>query len=88
MNDTAVTILGFAAAFGTTAAWLPQVKQTWQTRSAEDFSWSYLALFSAGVALWMVYGIFRKDPAVVVANFVTLLLVIVVAFVKMRECHK
>jgi MtN3 and saliva related transmembrane protein len=88
MNDIAVTILGFAAAFGTTAAWLPQVKQTWQTRSAEDFSWSYLALFSTGVALWMIYGILRKDPAVVVANAVTLLLVIVMSVVKMREQRK
>ncbi|HEX7152175.1 MAG TPA: SemiSWEET transporter [Thermoanaerobaculia bacterium] len=80
-----VTILGFAAAFGTTAAWFPQVWKTWRSRSAEDFAWSYLALFSAGVALWLVYGIFRKDAAVIAANAVTLLLVISVSFVKVRE---
>ncbi|HEX9982835.1 MAG TPA: SemiSWEET transporter [Thermoanaerobaculia bacterium] len=80
-----MTALGFAAAFGTTAAWFPQVLKTWRSRKADDFSWSYLALFSAGVALWLVYGIFRKDAAVMVANAVTLLLVVSVAFVKMRE---
>jgi MtN3 and saliva related transmembrane protein len=80
-----VLLLGFAAAFGTTAAWLPQVVKTWRTRKADDFSWTYLALFSTGVALWLVYGCFRHDAAVIAANAVTLVLVAVVTFVKIRE---
>lgn len=79
------TIIGGFAAFGTTAAWLPQVLKTWKSRSAEDFSWPYLAMFSSGVALWLVYGILRKDAVIIAANGVTLLLVITVAFVKSRE---
>lgn len=79
------TIIGSAAAFGTTAAWLPQVFKTWKTRSAEDFSWSYLALFSAGVSGWTVYGVLRKDGVVIAANILTLLLVITIVFVKMKE---
>lgn len=85
MNPVFITVIGGLAAFGTTAAWLPQVLRTWRSRSAEDFSWSYLAMFSAGVALWLVYGILRKDGVIVAANGVTLLLVLTVAFVKMRE---
>jgi MtN3 and saliva related transmembrane protein len=88
MNQTVVTVIGFVAAIGTTAAWLPQVVQTWRTRSANDFSWSYLALFSTGVALWMLYGVLRKDPAIIAANGLTLLLVMVVTFVKVRERRK
>jgi MtN3 and saliva related transmembrane protein len=79
------TIIGALAAIGTTAAWLPQVVKTWRSRSAEDFSWSYLAMFSTGVALWIVYGLLRKDGVVIGANVVTLLLVLTVLFVKMRE---
>ncbi|MDQ3281929.1 MAG: SemiSWEET transporter [Acidobacteriota bacterium] len=79
------TIIGGCAAFGTTAAWLPQVFKTWKSRSAEDFSWSYLALFSAGVALWIVYGVMKKDGVIITANAVTLLLVVSVTFVKIRE---
>jgi MtN3 and saliva related transmembrane protein len=82
---TWVTVIGALSAIGTTAAWLPQVVQTWRTRSAEDFSWSYLALFSAGVAGWIVYGVLRKDFVVLAANVVTLLLVLTVLFVKTRE---
>ena len=79
------TIIGGCAAFGTTAAWLPQVLKTWKTRSAEDFSWPYLAMFSSGVALWLAYGALRKDPVIMAANAITLLLVVTVAFVKSRE---
>lgn len=85
MNSTFTTVIGGLAAFGTTAAWLPQVVRTWRSRSAEDFSWGYLAMFSTGVALWNVYGVLRKDPVIIAANAVTLALVLTVAFVKMRE---
>ena len=82
---TWITVIGALSAIGTTAAWLPQVVQTWRTRSAEDFSWSYLALFSAGVAGWIAYGFLRKDFVVIAANVVTLALVLTVLFVKTRE---
>ncbi|MEA2490022.1 MAG: MtN3 and saliva related transrane protein [Acidobacteriota bacterium] len=85
MSPVIITIIGGCAAFGTTAAWLPQVVRTWRSRSAEDFSWGYLAMFSTGVALWIVYGILKKDGVIIAANAVTFVLVIVVAFVKMRE---
>jgi len=83
-----MTIIGMASAIGTTAAWLPLVVQTWRTRKADDFSWSCLALFSAGVSGWIVYGILRDDAVVVAANAVTLLLVLTVLFVKIREASR
>ena len=85
MSPVLINVIGGCAAFGTTAAWLPQVIRTWRSRSAEDFSWSYLAMFSTGVALWIVYGILKKDAVIIAANTVTFALVLVVAFVKMRE---
>ena len=82
------TIIGTLSAIGTTAAWLPQVLQTWRTRSAEDFSWGYLWLFSSGVAGWTLYGILKRDAVIVAANAVTLALVIVVMVVKLREIRQ
>lgn len=78
----AITIVGILAALGTTCAWLPQVVKTWTTKNARDFSWGYLAMFSTGVALWMVYGILKKDPVIIGANAITLALVMSIAFVK------
>ncbi|MDP9194683.1 MAG: SemiSWEET transporter [Acidobacteriota bacterium] len=84
MKDLLILAVGFGAAFGTTAAWFPQVARTWKTRSARDFSWGYLALFIMGVSLWTMYGVLRRDLVVIVGNGVTLLLVISVVLVKAR----
>lgn len=85
MSGFWITVLGLAAAVGTTGAWLPQIVKTFRTRSARDFSWGYLTLFTTGVTLWAIYGVLRNDIAIYGANFVTLGLVIGVAFVKVVE---
>lgn len=85
MNNLLILAVGFGAAFGTTIAWLPQVGRTWTTRSARDFSWGYLFLFMMGVFLWTMYGVLRHDIVVIIANGVTLLLVMSVGLVKARE---
>ena len=79
------TVVGALAAIGTTFAWLPQVLKTWRTGRADDFSWSYLALFSGGVAGWLIYGILKKDSVIIAANAVTLILTLVIVRVKMSS---
>jgi MtN3 and saliva related transmembrane protein len=84
MTDLWPTIVGLAAALGTTAAWFPQVARTLKTRSARDFSWHYLRLFAGGVSLWMVYGILKRDWLITATNLFILLLVLMIAWVKFR----
>jgi len=67
--------LGLVAGVLTTAAWLPQIARTWRSRSADDLSWPYLLVFSAGVSLWLLYGVLSADVPVLVANAVTIVLV-------------
>lgn len=85
MKNLLIFAVGFGAAIGTTAAWFPQVVRTWNTRSARDFSWGYLSLFIMGVFLWTMYGVLRRDLVIIIANGITLLLVISVGLVKARE---
>jgi MtN3 and saliva related transmembrane protein len=85
MENTLIFAIGFGAAIGTTAAWFPQLVRTWKTQRARDFSWGYLALFITGVFLWTMYGLIRRDIVITIANGITLLLVISVGLVKMRE---
>lgn len=85
LSSTLTTIVGSLAAIGTTAAWLPQVIKTLRTGRADDFSRGYLALFAAGVAFWLFYGILRHDPVIIAANTATLALVFVIVAVKVRS---
>lgn len=66
--------LGLVAGALTTCCWLPQLFRSWRTRSTADLSWLYLAVLGAGIALWMMYGVLRRDLAITVTNALTLTL--------------
>ena len=62
------TVIGLLAAFCTTVANVPQVKKTWQTKRADDLSLKMLLLLMTGVGLWVVYGVFKSDAVIILAN--------------------
>lgn len=64
--------VGLAAAVLTMFSFVPQIVKVLKTRSAGDVSVVMLAQLSAGVTLWIVYGIARRDPIIILANIVTL----------------
>ena len=65
--------IGFAAAFLTTAAFIPQAYQSWKTRDLSGISLPMYSLFTTGVALWFLYGLIIKSLPIVVANAITLI---------------
>ena len=77
--------MGLFAGVLTTACWLPQLFRSWRTRSTRDFSWLYLIVLTAGVSLWAVYGILRADPAVIIANVVTVCFLLFLLVIKVGE---
>jgi MtN3 and saliva related transmembrane protein len=76
--------VGLFAAALTTAAWLPQIWRTWQTRSAGDLSWGYLGVTGTGMASWFTYGLLAGDAAVVLTNVLTIALLFLLAVLKMN----
>lgn len=88
MNSYA-TLIGFMAATLTTIAFVPQVIKVWKTRSARDVSLGMYALFTIGVALWLIYGLLIGSWPVIVANSITLILagMVLVMKVKFDGCN-
>jgi MtN3 and saliva related transmembrane protein len=80
-----MTLVGVLAGVLTTACWLPQVLRSWRTRSTDDLSWAYLATISAGVALWLVYGVLSAQLPVVLANAATSVALIALIGLKARH---
>jgi MtN3 and saliva related transmembrane protein len=66
-----ITLLGLAAATLTTAAFLPQVWTTWRTKSTGGLSLPMYAIFTTGVACWLVYGLIVWDVPIIMANAIT-----------------
>ena len=83
----AITLLGLLAATLTTVAFLPQVIKNWKTRSAGDLSFGTFGLFTAGLVLWLSYGLLIGNLPIIVSNTVTLVLngVNLVQMVKYRK---
>ncbi len=84
MAEMTPQMLGYAAGFLTTVAFVPQVLQVYRSRSARDVSLGMFVLFSTGVVLWLVYGVWIESPPVIWANAVTLVLALAVLGAKWR----
>jgi MtN3 and saliva related transmembrane protein len=78
------SIVGFLAGLFTTIAFVPQVLKVWKSRSARDISLPMYLIFTAGVALWLGYGLLTGTMPVIVANAVTLVLAGAVLAMKLR----
>jgi MtN3 and saliva related transmembrane protein len=82
--DVPQDALGFAAGLLTTIAFVPQVYRIVKTRSAHDISWLMFGIFSAGVCMWLWYGIRVGALPVIAANVVTLALAATILCLKWR----
>lgn len=71
---TPTTLLGFAAATLTTAAFIPQAHKMWRSGRSDDLSLGMVGLFTVGIGLWLGYGILERDLPLIVANSITLVL--------------
>jgi MtN3 and saliva related transmembrane protein len=80
--------IGYVAGTLTTIAFLPQVLHVWKTKRADDLHMGTLLIFTAGVTLWVIYGIAQHQMPVILANVVTLLLQLGILFLKLRYAGK
>jgi MtN3 and saliva related transmembrane protein len=79
-----ITIIGLCAASLTTISFLPQAIKVWKLKETRDLSLIMFISFSIGVLLWLVYGIIKKDLALILANSITLILSSVILFFKLK----
>lgn len=77
-------VIGYLAGVLTTVAFVPQVLHIVRKRSAHDISWGMFSMFSVGVALWLWYGIRLASLPLIVANGITLTLVLTILALKLH----
>jgi len=79
------TAIGGVAAICTTVSYFPQLKKCWQTGETGDLSLLMFLTLSLGVALWTVYGALKSDIVIVLANGLSLTLLLEILYFKRRE---
>lgn len=75
-------LTGYTAAFLTTAAFVPQAWKSWKTRDLSGISLPMYAMFTTGVALWMLYGVALQSTPIILANAITFALAALVLWLK------
>ena len=76
------TYLAFVAGALTSTGYLPQIVKGLKTRKMDDVSLLMPVVLGLGMFLWLIYGLARADPAIVVANVVGSTLTGVLVFMK------
>ncbi|MGH4050687.1 MAG: SemiSWEET transporter [Clostridium sp.] len=73
-----ITILGFTAAIFTTLSFLPQAIKVIKTKNTSGISLSMYLMFTIGVFLWFIYGIYTKQTSIALANGITLIFALII----------
>jgi MtN3 and saliva related transmembrane protein len=68
----AVRALGYVAALLTTVSFFPQALKTLRSGDTSGISLRMYGLFTAGIALWAIYGFCTGDGPLIAANLITL----------------
>ena len=77
--------IGYAAAFCTTAAYVPQVVRVWRTRSTGDISLKMFLVLVTGLALWLTFGVLKGEIPIMLVNGITLMLAGTILLLKLKH---
>ena len=80
-----IETIGYCAAFLTTIAFLPQAIQSWRTRDLSGISVGMYSLFTAGVGLWLIYGLIIEKWPLILANSFTFALALSILVLQLRS---
>jgi MtN3 and saliva related transmembrane protein len=83
-----IEIIGYFAASMTTIAFLPQAIHSWRTRDVSGISLGMYSLFTAGVGMWLVYGLIIEKWPLILANAMTFALALSILILKLRHTSK
>ncbi|MEK7253220.1 MAG: SemiSWEET transporter [Bacteroidota bacterium] len=88
MQLTPLTMLGLMAACLTTGAYIPQVVKTWRSGTTDDLSLTMFLMMFTGTICWLIYGFYRNDFPMILANAVAALLSCAILFFKVKDVRQ
>ena len=84
MDNSVIQIIGYFAAVVGTISFLPQVIRCYGHKKATDISLKSFLLLTSGTILWFVYGLFKSNGPLIVANMVIGLCLFIILYYKLK----
>lgn len=75
---------GLAGGFLTTIGFIPQVIRSYRTKSVDDVSLIQPIVLLCGMSLWLMYGIFLGDVAIILANLFSIFFNLALVLIKIN----
>ncbi len=82
-----LTLVGSIASALVSSSFIPQIIKGYRTKKLEDVSYLLMILISAGMSLWIVYGIEKQDYVIIGANVTTIGLNMLLLALKIKYSH-
>jgi MtN3 and saliva related transmembrane protein len=80
-----IDFIGAAGPTLTTICWLPQALKVFREKETRALSLPATAVFTAGVVLWLIYGVAIEDWPLIGSNAATLALMLPILAMKLRH---
>ena len=71
-------------------AWIPQIREVWIHKRHDGISIATFSVVTIALGLWLIYGILVDSIAMIVANIMTLgvILAVVIGVVRLRNYER
>jgi len=75
--------IGYLGSFLSCITFIPQVYQSWKSKSVGDLSFLMILIVISSTLVWLVYGYFVNSGPVLVANTIVFLLSVILLYFKL-----
>ncbi|WP_417941683.1 SemiSWEET family sugar transporter [Flavobacterium sp. RS13.1] len=75
-----IDLIGLFAGICVTISVIPQIIKVWKTKKVKQISLLTFGILTFGIAIWIVYGILKKDLPIIVTNNVCLLFNLIMVY--------
>jgi MtN3 and saliva related transmembrane protein len=80
-----IEAIGMTAAFCTTVAFIPQALMVYRTKDTRSISLNMFLVLTAGLAFWIIYGVYLMQLPIILANVFTIMLALYILIMKLRQ---
>ncbi|QLC65061.1 SemiSWEET transporter [Flavobacterium sp. LPB0248] len=75
-----IDIIGLFAGACITLSTIPQIIKVWKTKKVKEISLRMFSILTFGIAVWIVYGILKKDLPIILTNSISFVLNLIMVY--------
>ena len=79
-----IEVVGLSGSVLSSVTFMPQVYQTWKTKSVQDLNLTMMLIVFSSTVIWLIYGIGKGLMPVIICNGIICFLSVLLIYFKFR----